>query len=72
MYWPSKSSLTTSSLWKKLPKHMKWVFMGTWTVEDSILHAENPDFKMQQNMAYLNKRKQKVTMPLVREEDSED
>ena len=31
--------------------------MGTWTAEDSQVHTENPDYKIQPNMAYVNKRK---------------
>ena len=57
MYWPSMQVLRSSELWKKLDKKMKWTFMGTWTVEDSQVHTENPDYKLQPNMAYLHKRK---------------
>jgi hypothetical protein len=57
MYWPSMQVFKGSELWNKLDKKMKWTFMGKWSLEDSQMYSENPDFKLQQNMAYLNKRK---------------
>jgi hypothetical protein len=57
MYWPSFQSLKTSELWKKLDKKMKWTYMGMWTVEDSQMHSDNPEYILEPNMAYLNKRK---------------
>jgi hypothetical protein len=73
MYWPSKSSLTTSKLWKKLNKKMKWTFMGTWTVEDSQIHSDHPEYKLQQNMAYLNRKKtNSKSRPQRVSEESED
>lgn len=49
--------LKGSELWKKLDKKMKWTFMGMWTVEDSQIYDANPEYKLQPNMAYVNKRK---------------
>lgn len=73
MYWPSKSSLTTSKLWKKLDKKMKWTFMGMWTSEDAQIYAEHPEYKLEPNMAYLNRRKTKAAPRITkREEESED
>lgn len=57
MYWPSFQSLKTSELWNKLDKKMKWTLMGMWTVEDSQIHTDNPEYKLEPNMAYINKRK---------------
>ena len=57
MYWPSIQVLKGSEFWKKLDKKMKWTYMGMWTVEDSQVHTDNPDFKLEPNMAYLHKRK---------------
>jgi len=57
MYWPSMQVLKSSKLWKKLDKKMKWTFMGMWTVEDSQIHTDNPEYKVEPNMAYLHKRK---------------
>jgi len=57
MYWPSMQVLKSSKLWKKLDKKMKWTFMGMWTVEDSQVHTDHPEYKLEPNMAYLNKRK---------------
>jgi hypothetical protein len=57
MYWPSFQSLKTSELWKKLDKKMKWTYMGMWSAEDSQMHSDNPEYKLEPNMAYLNKRK---------------
>jgi len=71
MYWPSMQMLKGSELWKKLDKKMKWTFMGMWTVEDSQIHSEHPEYKLESNMAYLNKRKTGFRPP-VKREDSED
>lgn len=57
MYWPSMQVLKSSEFWKKLDKKMKWTYMGMWTVEDSQVHTDNPDYKLEPNMAYLHKRK---------------
>jgi len=71
MYWPSMQMLKGSKLWKKLDKKMKWTFMRMWTVEDSQIHSEHPEYKLEPNMAYLNKRKVGFKLPVKREE-SED
>ncbi len=49
--------LKSGELWKKLDKKMKWTFMGMWTIEDSQMHTDHPEYKVEPNMAYLNKRK---------------
>jgi hypothetical protein len=72
MYWPSFQSLKTSELWKKLDKKMKWTYMGMWTAEDSQIHSDHPEYKLQPNMAYLNKRKTGFKPKPIQEEDTED
>ena len=72
MYWPSMQVLRSSELWKKLDKKMKWTFMGMWTVEDSQVHTENPDYKLEPNMAYLHKRKTSFKQHSKSSEDAED
>lgn len=57
MYWPSMQVLKGSELWKKLDKKIKWTYMGKWTVEDSQVNTDNPDYKTEPNMSYLHKRK---------------
>ena len=63
--------LKGSELWNKLDKKMKWTFMGMWTVEDSQMHTDHPEYKLEPNMAYLNKRKTGFKPKLV-QEDPED
>jgi hypothetical protein len=72
MYWPSMQVLKSSELWKKLDKKMKWTFMGMWTVEDSQIHSDNPEYKLEPNMAYINKRKTGFKPPVKREEEFDD
>jgi hypothetical protein len=72
MYWQSIQVLKTSELWKKLDKKMKWTFMGMWSVEDSQVHTENPDYKIQPNMAYLHKRKTSFKRPPNGAEETEN
>lgn len=72
MYWPSFQSLKTSNLWNKLDKKMKWTYMGIWTVEDSQIYSEHPEYKLEPNMAYLNKRKSGFKPKPLQEEDNED
>ena len=72
MYWPSMQVLKSSELWKKLDKKMKWTYMGMWTVEDSQTHSDHPEFKLEPNMAYINKRKTGFKPRPQREEESED
>ena len=72
MYWPSFQSLKTSKFWKKLDKKMKWTYMGMWTVEDSQIHSDHPEYKLEPNMAYLNKRKSGFKPFVKRDEESED
>ena len=72
MYWPSMQVLKSSELWKKLDKKMKWTFMGMWTVEDSQVHTDNPEYKLEPNMAYLNKRKSGFKQRPKREEEFDD
>jgi hypothetical protein len=73
MYWPSLQMLKRDDLWKKLPKHMKWTFMGMWSVEDSQFYTDHPEYKMEPNMAYLNKRKSNFKPhPRKNEEEIED
>jgi hypothetical protein len=72
MYWPSMQVLKSSELWKKLDKKMKWTFMGMWTVEDSQVHTDNPEYKLEPNMAYINKRKIGFKPRPIREEEFED
>jgi hypothetical protein len=62
----------SSKLWKKLDKKMKWTYMGMWTVEDSQMHSDHPEYKLEPNMAYLNKRKAGFKPRPKREEESED
>ena len=47
---------------------MKWTFMGMWTAEDSQVHTDNSDYKLQPNMAYLHKRKTNFK-PFVKNEE---
>ena len=68
MYWPSMQVLKGSERWKKLDKKMKWTFMGMWTAEDSQVHTDNSDYKLQPNMAYLHKRKT-IFKPFVKNEE---
>jgi hypothetical protein len=72
MYWPSFQSLKTSELWKKLDKKMKWTYMGMWTAEDSQIHSDNPEYKLEPNMAYVNKRKSGFKPRLKREDECDD
>jgi hypothetical protein len=72
MYWPSMQVFKSSELWKKLDKKMKWTFMGMWTVEDSQIHSDNPEYKLEPNMAYINKRKTGFKSPVKREEEFDD
>jgi hypothetical protein len=72
MYWPSMQVLKSSELWKKLDKKMKWTFMGMWTVEDSQVHTDNPEYKLEPNMAYINKRKTGFKPTVKREEEFDD
>ena len=72
MYWPSFQTLKTSKLWKKLDKKMKWTYMGMWTVEDSQIHSDYPEYKLEPNMAYLNKRKSSFKSFVKQDEESED
>jgi hypothetical protein len=72
MYWPSMQTLKSSELWKRLDKKMKWTYMGMWTVEDSQVHTDNPEYKLEPNMAYINKRKSGFKPRPKREEESED
>jgi hypothetical protein len=72
MYWPSFQSLKTNKLWKKLDKKMKWTYMGMWTVEDSQVHSDHPEYKLEPNMAYLNKRKTGFKPQPKREEEFDD
>jgi hypothetical protein len=72
MYWPSMQVLKGSELWKKLDKKMKWTYMGMWTVEDSQIHADNPEYKLEPNMAYVNKRKSGFKPRLKQQEEFED
>lgn len=72
MYWPSLQVFKGSDAWKNLPKQMKWCFLGKWNLEDSQMYSENPDFKLEQNMAYLNKRKAGFSPKKRRSEESED
>jgi len=72
MYWPSMQILKGSELWKKLDKKMKWTFMGMWTVEDSQVHSDNPEYKLEPNMAYVNKRKTGFKPRVKREEEFDD
>lgn len=72
MYWPSMQVLKSSELWKKLDKKMKWTFMGIWKLEDSQLHTDHPEYKIQPNMAYLNKKKSGFKPRPAREEEFED
>ncbi len=60
-----------SELWAKLDKKMKWTFMGMWKVEDSQIHSEHPEYKLEPNMAYFHKRKTEFKPPVKRGE-SED
>ena len=71
MYWPSMQMFKGSDTWKKLPKQMKWSFLGMWKLEDSQMNLEHPEYKIQPNMAYINKRKTGFKAPVKREE-SED
>ena len=64
--------LKGGKLWNKLDKKMKWTFMGMWTVEDSQIYSEHPEFKLEPNMAYLNKRKTGFQPRPRRGEGSED
>ena len=72
MYWPSMQVLKGSELWKKLDKKMKWTFMGMWTAEDSQVHTDNSDYKLQPNMAYLHKRKTNFKQFVKNEEEVEN
>jgi hypothetical protein len=72
MYWPSMQVLKSSELWKKLDKKMKWTFMGMWSVEDSQMHSDHPEYKVEPNMAYLNKRKSGFKPSQQREEESDN
>ena len=72
MYWPSIQMLKGSDFWKTLDKKMKWTFMGMWTVEDSQVHTDNPEYKLEPNMAYLHKRKTSFKNSSKSTEDSED
>lgn len=72
-YWPSLQVLKSSDLWKKMDKKMKWTFLGMWAVEDSQFYTDNPDCKLQPNLAYHNKRKSKFKpKPRFRDEESSD
>jgi hypothetical protein len=72
MYWPSMQVLKGSDFWKKLDKKMKWTYMGMWTIEDSQVHTDHPEYKLEPNMAYINKRKTGFKLKPIKEEDSED
>jgi len=72
MYWPSMQVLKSSELWKKLDKKMKWTFMGMWAVEDSQAHSDHPEYKLEPNMAYINKRKTEFKPKVKREEEFGD
>lgn len=72
MYWPSMQVLKGGELWKKLDKKMKWTFMGMWNVEDSQIHTDNPEYKLEPNMAYVNKRKAGFKPRPKREEEFDD
>jgi hypothetical protein len=72
MYWPSMQVFKSSELWKKLDKKMKWTFMGMWTIEDSQIHTDHPEYKLEPNMAYINKRKTGFRPVVKREEEFDD
>jgi hypothetical protein len=72
MYWPSMQVLKGGELWKKLDKKMKWTFMRMWTVEDSQVHTDNPEYKLQPSMAYLHKRKTNFKSFVKNEEEVEN
>ena len=46
--------------------------MGMWTVEDSQSHSDNPEYKLEPNMAYINKRKTGFKPRPKREEELND
>ena len=71
MYWPSMQIFKGSDTWKKLPKQMKWSFLGIWKLEDSHMHSEHPEYKLQPNMAYINNKKAGFK-PKVKRNESED
>jgi hypothetical protein len=72
MYWPSMQIFKSSKLWEKLDKKMKWTYMGMWNVEDSQMHSDHPEYKLEPNMAYLNKRKAGFKPRPKPENESED